>query len=131
MAGSRSICSFLKLIMNRFLKFLRRKFSSSAKKCTRDASTTIHVERCTQTVRRNSHPRHKRRKVSDVTKSGLSCHCHRRDVAVQVSREPVRTLVTFTEKKGNSAFLFILNNPLIVRHTHLTKITLGLHLKVD
>ncbi|XP_076074199.1 rab11 family-interacting protein 4B-like isoform X8 [Mytilus galloprovincialis] len=99
MAGSRSICSFLKLIMNRFLKFLRRKFSSSAKKCTRDASTTIHVERCTQTVRRNSHPRHKRRKVSDVTKSGLSCHCHRRDVAVQVSREPVRTLVTFTEKK--------------------------------
>ncbi|XP_063445431.1 rab11 family-interacting protein 4B-like isoform X3 [Mytilus trossulus] len=96
MAGSRSICSFLKLIMNRFLKFLRRKFSSSAKKCTRDASTTIHVERCTQTERRNYHPRHKRRKVSDITKSGLSCHCHRRDVAVQVSREPVRTLVTCT-----------------------------------
>ncbi|CAC5417411.1 RAB11FIP3_4 [Mytilus coruscus] len=87
-------------MLDKFLKFLRRTFSSSAKKC--DASTTIHVEQCTQTVRRKSHSGHKRRKLSDGTKSGLSCNCHKRDVAVQKSK----TNLKCQETSEASAYTF-------------------------
>lgn len=84
-----SICHFVKLLVDKFLRFIQRRFAKTRK---HDKTTSIHVEQYTQTSRRSYYPRQKlkrRRIYSAALKSGVftsSCNCHQNSVLVKIDR---------------------------------------------
>lgn len=83
-----SICHFVKLLVDKFLRFIRRRFAKTKKV----DKTSVQIEQYTQTSRRSYYPRQKckrRRIYSSALKSGAftsSCNCHQNSVLVKIDR---------------------------------------------
>ena len=82
-----SICHFFKLLVDKFLRFIRRRFAKTKKV----DKTSVQVEQYTQTSRRSYYPRQKlkrRRIYSSLKTEALtsSCNCHQNSVLVKIDR---------------------------------------------
>lgn len=81
-----SIFHLCKLLVDKFLRFIRRRFAKTKKV----DKTPVQVEQYTQASRRSYYPRQKlkRRRIYSSLKTEvlISCNCHQNSVLVKIDR---------------------------------------------